>query len=766
MDRQLRRWILSCSMLGAVFIGAALHLGGASSLPPWEREGLTLLRNAGIGLLAVVAAALWQRGRLGRALADGSELGPAVAHPRTSLFWISFAALFIEVMLIRYCNSQLRIFAFYKNVPLIASFVGLGLGCCLGGGRPRHVLLFLLWLVPFALFLATGAGAIDGYLGRWAAVGSSEHLLGDVVVKTSTAQEAVWSQLYVGVFCVATFVAVTGLFTLLGRLLGEAFEHVSRLPAYTLNILGSLLGILVFVALCTLETPPWSWFACGLVPLACALTRGLQRKVALAFAVASVVGVVAVLGGTIWSRYQKLVVIEIPPGTGISSTDSPAFLILISDVFYQVAMDLRPENVAALGANPFPHYAAMFEALGKRPERVLVVGAGSGNDVAAALRAGASHVDAVDIDPAIVDVGRRLHPEHPYSDPRVSILIDDARAAFRSLPTGSYDAVVFGLLDSHTQLGMSSVRLDNYVFTLESLDAARRLLKPGGHLIIAAATYREWFRTRFEAMMNATCDGGVRVFQAGSWFTFIGKVNDPSAPPADLSANTRASLPTDDWPFLYLPARGVPRAYLVVVGMLLLASVFVLERGGMKFASFAPEHAHFFFLGAAFLLMEVSAINRLALLFGTTWLVSAVTIALVLVLIMAANATVALAGQLPYALSYVLLLVTLLVSYGIDPAWALGKGGVWAVGYGLMLLSPIYWAGTIFARSFVGTRRAGAAMGFNILGSALGGWLEYATMATGIRSLVLVALALYALSLLVLIASRRAPSIAARGNAA
>lgn len=131
------------------------------------------------------------------------------------------------------------------------------------------------------------------------------------------------------------------------------------------------------------------------------------------------------------------------------------------------------------GENPFPLYDAALVQLPQR-ERVLVVGAGTGNDVAAALRAGATEVVAVDIDPAIVAMGRAHHPEQPYSDPRVRVVVDDARRAFRTLPKAHFDGVIFGLLDSHTQLGMSSVRLDNYVFTLESLGEARQLLRPGG----------------------------------------------------------------------------------------------------------------------------------------------------------------------------------------------------------------------------------------------------------------------------------------------
>ncbi|HEY8120763.1 MAG TPA: methyltransferase domain-containing protein [Myxococcota bacterium] len=758
MEPRLIRWIAACLALGSVFLVAASRLASHAELPVWEAEGVRSMQTAGFALLAAAALAFAASAPLARALTAG-DAASALGSPRARLFWISFAALFIEVMLIRYCNAQLRIFAFYKNVPLIASYVGLGVGCHLSGGRARHALSFLMWLLPFALFLAAGAGAIDGLLGNWAAFGSSEHLLGDTVVREVNARDAFAAQLYVGAFCVAAFLAVGSLFVLLGQLLGASLEAVPRLPAYSLNLAGSLFGVLAFAALCTLETPPWVWFATGLAPLAWAATHGAQRKLALGLAAACALSAALGISGTLWSRYQKLVVVELPAAEPARAGGS-AFLILISDVFYQVAMDLRPEARAPGEPSPFPHYDAVYAALAGPPQRVLIVGSGSGNDVAAALRAGAAHVDAVDIDPAIIEVGRRVHPERPYSDPRVSVVIDDARAAFRKLPAASYDLVVFGLLDSHTQLGLSSVRLDNYVFTLESLASAQRLLKPGGHLVITAATFRDWFRTRFETMMRDVTGGPVRVIRAGNWYTFIGPANAARAR-SSISAEARASLPSDDWPFLYLPERGVPRAYLVAVAGLVAASLVLLWRGGVRLASASFENLHLLLLGAAFLLMEVSAINRLALLFGTTWIVSAVTIALVLTLAMSANAWVASVGRAPYAVAYVLLFVALLASFATPPSLVLGKGLIWSLGLGLLLLSPVFFAGLIFSRSFAAARAAGPAFGFNMLGSALGGWLEYSTMAIGVRALVLVALALYAASLVALLAAGRAQPRAA-----
>src|SRR5205814_2308136 len=109
---------------------------------------------------------------------------------------------------------------------------------------------------------------------------------------------------------------------------------------------------------------------------------------------------------------------------------------------------------------------------------VLVLGAGSGTDVAAALRHGARHVDAVEIDPAIIRLGREYHPDHPYSDPRVHVINDDARHFLRTT-TRRYDLVVFALIDSLTlQSSFSGVRLESYMFTRESFEAVKDRLQP------------------------------------------------------------------------------------------------------------------------------------------------------------------------------------------------------------------------------------------------------------------------------------------------
>jgi spermidine synthase len=753
---RIRVWSLLCLVLAMGLFAAAAVLRRRPGLPPYELPALNiaLAEAVALAVLAVLGPVVARLGRLRvRDATPDSSSTWSRSRPYGTLFVISFVSLFIELMLIRYCNSQIRIFSFYKNVPLIASFLGLGLGCFLAKGGSRHAMAFLQWLVPLTVFLAAGSTVVSNALGKHAALGSSEQILGEFVPGAAQKGGQFTSQLLMAAFCVAVFVVITLLFTLLGRLLGEAFEHVRRLPGYTVNILGSLSGILVFVLLGYLETPPWVWFSVGLLPLLW-WVRGRPRvAVAVALVAVNVLATVPSYGETVWSRYQKLV------GHSLGAPGQPgsAYLVEISDVFYQIAVDRRPEALAGLKKDPFANYDEIYKHL-PASDRVLVVGSGTGNDVAAALRAGAKRVDAVDIDPAIVAMGRRSHPERPYDDPRVHVIIDDARHAFRELPPGSYDAVVFGLLDSHTQLGMSSVRLDNYVFTRESFAAAARLVRPGGALVVTAVTVRSWFRDRFVEMLRTTVNGPVQVYQQATWFTYIAPVTEEPAGKSQASSGFAGDLPTDDWPFLYLPQRGVPPAYLWVVGCLVLTSLLVVRARGPALGRLTASHGHFFFLGSAFLLMEVHAINRLALFFGTTWLVSAVTIALVLVLIVLANLTTIAVRRIPYGLAYGALACSLGVSFLIRPEAVLGQGAMTALGFGLVLLSPVYFAGLIFARSFGHAAVAPAAIGANIMGSVVGGWVEYSTMAFGMRALVLLAAAFYALSLFWLLVGKREPT--------
>ena len=128
---------------------------------------------------------------------------------------------------------------------------------------------------------------------------------------------------------------------------------------------------------------------------------------------------------TIYSPYQVIEKAVQPNGL---------MALLVSGSYYQKVYDLRLAGGQTSGAltRIIGYYELPFktaQSLG----HVAIVGAGSGNDVASALRNQAGQVDAVEIDPAIRDLGIENHPEHPYNDPR-SIRSSTMRAIFSAPP--------------------------------------------------------------------------------------------------------------------------------------------------------------------------------------------------------------------------------------------------------------------------------------------------------------------------------------------
>jgi len=383
-----------------------------------------------------------------------------------------------------------------------------------------------------------------------------------------------------------------------------------------------------------------------------------------------------------------------------------------------------------------------------------------GNDVAAALRNGADHIDAVEIDPAILALGQALHPEHPYADPRVTSIDDDARSFFKK-SADRYDLIVFGLLDSHTLLsGLSNVRLDSFVYTLESFEHVRDHLSGQGVVVVTFSTSDSapWIEERLGDMLVAVFGADTVFFRRSSVGTTFaaGQVLPERLSEAHLSAwqpgSAAADVPlaTDDWPYLYLRTRTIPAAYwqaLLVVGIACLALIARSFREALR-----PDW-HFWLLGAAFLLVEFKSVTELALLFGTTWLVNALAISGVLLMALAANLIVLRRPRLRLPPIYALLFASLALTYLLPLDALVGLPPLpRAVVSMVILSSPLFFAGLIFGESL---RRAGETsrpLASNLSGSVAGGVLEYGSLWWGIKSLYLIAAVVYFGALL---ASRR-----------
>ena len=666
------------------------------------------------------------------------------------LFLISSLGLFLETAVIRWLAAELRLFSYFKNLPLLAAFLGLSIGFALVGRsrdyRPAFAPLLGLFVM---LVLAVGRVSAShplAYPGR-----------GDEFLwYTAPVSDWLALVLFLGVVLVF-FLLTVFLFIPLGQAIGEEMARHAPILAYIVNIFASLVGVWAFSLLSYLQAPPVVWFGLGLLGVGLYLVdRQALSRLTLVIFVLVLVGLIVFGRGAIWSPYQRLEVVDLFLARTDGELTKVGYTLNVQKVFYQRAVDLSPEFLAELeGQIPDLEDKAFSYNLpyhlGVEGGRVLIVGAGMGNDAAAALRNGAGHVDAVEIDPAILALGHDLHPEHPYDDPRVTSIVDDARSFFEK-NSERYDVISFGLLDSHTLLsGLSSVRLDSFVYTLESFEQVREHLAEGGivALTFAAPPDAPWLTERLGRML-------VEVFGAGNVYahsgslgtTFVaGPVSPDQLAEAQLAvwrpdpAAGELPLTTDDWPYLYLRARKIPAAYwqaLLLIGVVCLAMI------SRSFPQALRPDWHFWLLGAAFLLIEFKSVTELALLFGTTWLVNALAISGVLLMALGANLVVLWRRHLDLRLLYLLLFASLALTYFLPLDLLIGFSPVVrAIGSMVLLSLPLFFAGLIFSESL---RRAGETarpLASNLSGSVVGGVLEYGSLLWGIKSLYVIAALVY-----------------------
>jgi|HubBroStandDraft_6_1064221.scaffolds.fasta_scaffold02814_2 SAM-dependent methyltransferase len=671
-----------------------------------------------------------------------------------TLFLASMVTLYFELLIIRYVSSEVRVFANLKNLPLVASFFGIGLGMLLGNPVMRFraafpaatALLFILTRFAMPLHLSFGDMSWEFAVGSGGLSSRFPYVISFLAVSLG------YSALII-VF-----------FRVLGGYVGEYIKRLPSLTGYGINLSGGLAGMALFSFLSFLHLGPASWLLLGFLLLA-PLMAGDRLTL---FVLAVVICVVAIPErNTVWSPYYRIELTRLSQPDGWPRAS--AYSLVANHVWYQWLADLSPDFLERYPtARPnsliLPYYELPYRIV-PRPQNILILGAGAGNDVAGALRHGAEHVDAVEIDPVILGMGRQYHPEHPYNSPRVTVYTGDARS-FLKKATKKYDLIVFAFLDSSTLLSsFSSLRLDNYVYTVESFQNAKALLADQGTLMLSFATGRSFATDRLYATLESAFGTPPAAYFTGFWVNGVilieGGARDTKLPQlidasADLRARTNSTtlLATDNWPFLYLTERSIPGPVLVVAGLFFLLVWMVLRKSNCLAWKTSLPHLHFFFLGAGFLLLETKAVVQLSLLFGGTWIVNSIVIGAFLAMALAANALAGMFRVSAVAMySILLLLLTLDFWFPYSAISGLTTGEKILVGGGWAAL-PVFFSGIVFSSSLQRFGRPAEALGVNLFGAVLGGLMENAVMIGGTPILKGLALVMYAASGFALFRSR------------
>jgi hypothetical protein len=152
-----------------------------------------------------------------------------------------------------------------------------------------------------------------------------------------------------------------------------------------------------------------------------------------------------------------------------------------------------------------------------------------------------------------------------------------------------------------------------------------------------------------------------------------------------------------------------------------------------------------FFLGAGFMLLETKAVVHIALIFGSTWIVNTVVFSSLLVMVLCANLWVLRWKDGGLGRFYAALLITLAINVVVPLNAFLGlPKSVQGIAAGILLLSPTFCAGVIFARLFAQAPKPDAALAWNTAGAIVGGLAETLSLVLGFQWLLAVAGVIYA----------------------
>jgi hypothetical protein len=445
---------------------------------------------------------------------------------------------------------------------------------------------------------------------------------------------------------------------------------------------------------------------------------------------------------TYWSPYYRV---------GISPT-SPNGSIAIS-------VNGRPHQrimpLSYMKTNQTFRFLPYSHSPGNALDHVLIVGAGSGNDVEIALSMGAKHVDAVEIDPRLYRLGRDLHPNHPYQDPRVTVHVEDGRAFLHDTDT-RYDLILYAIPDSLTVLaGQSSLRLESYLFTEEAMVETRDHLKPDG-IVSMYHYYLPNVLDRYAGTLTAAFGHRPCLDRNAGLGPRPGTVLTEALTPSAMTCSTfwtplsqaAATPDTDDHPFPYLVTRTIPAIYQVSMLLILVFAALAVRVAGGPFRRMG-SYVDLFFMGAAFLLLETKNVVQFALLFGTTWFVNALVFGgILLTVYVAVEVARRWRPRRPWWL-YAPLLASVALAWAIPPGALLGLPfGPRFVAAVALAFAPVFLANLVFAERFRDVGSSTVAFGTNLLGAMVGGVLEYGALLVGYRALLVAVAVLYGLAFL------------------
>ena len=354
----------------------------------------------------------------------------------------SALGLFLELAIIRIHSSYLQLFGYLKNISLLSCFLGLGIGLIFKDRKFYSIkwvypLFFVQITLMYCLYLTPAATILMNPIAE-------QWTMGQDMAK------GFLHLLIVYLFIILIFLFNALCFIPIGHLITKLMSTIEKLEAYSYNLIGSIVGVIVIAFLSYLWTSPIIWISVSFL-MYFILINKVNTKMFLP--IISFLGLVIILTTNVeqnkkelYSPYQNITV-------QYEAEALHQLFIKISHIWHQVPLDLYDNSDDPRIIHDQQFYDLAYKIVETRPSKILIVGSGTGNDVASAYK-NVSYVnnpdlkiDAVEIDPLIAKLGKEYHPNSPYSRKVVNLIIEDARTFIKNTKSVSGSTLSAGYVE-------------------------------------------------------------------------------------------------------------------------------------------------------------------------------------------------------------------------------------------------------------------------------------------------------------------------------
>ena len=698
---------------------------------------------------------------------------------RRFLFLSALSSL-LAVTIMRVLSCEIGFLGYYQNYLLACVLFGLSLGF-IDAAFARSKLPAAGWFFSLTILLvlvAIGHFTVLPYAG--AIRDASTFFLDPRYLDNDFVHE-----LMISIVVFVAFTLTIRCFLPLGSSLAALLSGMSAERAFTIFVVGALIGWGVYFLSLSLALPPA--VLVGLLGASFLLLAGrrwasvFQVTIALSASLACNFFVAPAGEGpypspvqakapayfrSFWTpeghvqTYPFLVDGELA-GFGISTNQCAA------DFVIDTGLDARRCQELATGHESLKNYwSGYFDIpyIGRqKPQKVLILAGGSGNEVAEALRCGAGHVDALDWRPWMFKLGE-AHPLKPFASASVRKLLADPRQ-FLKESTEKYDIIVFGRLEglsSFSPFGL--LRTDDFRYTLESFIDAQDNLAPGGFVALSCKPYLRWYAWRLAhglQLGNGNVDAILELPFRGYMFAGREK-NEPLAalfrkifkPTEFLNVDkvmkyAKDIRPTfDDWPFLYAARANVPVSNLYCLVVMMVAMLIQMRpllkedadynrQGQPSAVLFDGQNWRVMLLAAGFMVAAGKLVMTLAFNFGTAWQTAIAGAALVGICALLPAAVAPAARRLPAFIVWSLGFAACAVDYTFNYESVVTIVDPWLrlLAAGVLPLTPAFFVSMILVRNIADPPAPKLTFGMLFFGLLLGKFVEHACLFSTIADL-------------------------------